>query len=334
MLRATRRSTQRPPNTEFPILRALLTTLIAFLLVLGAVAGLGALVPNQSAAAQTGPLRIVVTVPPLAGLVKELAPPGSEVTALIVPGRSEHGYEFTPEDVARLARADVAVYVGLGLEPKVEDFLKTRPAPSRQVVCMADALGIRADPDHAGHEHAPDEPCDHGPVDQHLWLDPVLVQNFVPALSRSIQAAMAQRGMNDDKARGEHDARAAALIARVKALDEELREQLKPVAGEAIVTHHNAWPRLADRYGLKVAAVIRAVEGAEPTPDSIAKAVDAIQEQRVRGVFFEPQFNAAVAERIAQAAGVRLGKLDPLGDGDWFALMRGNGRSIVETLRP
>lgn len=333
MLRATPRSSQSRPNTEIPILRPLITSLVAFLLVLGAVAGLGALAPNQ-VGGSSGPLRIVVTVPPLAGLVKALAPPGAEVTALIVPGRSEHGYEFTPEDVARLARADVAVYIGLGLEPKVEDFLKSRPSPSRQVVCMADALGIHADPDHQGHDYAPGEPCDHGPVDQHLWLDPALVETFVPLLASSIENALAQRGSLDERARAEHEARTADLVARVKALDAELREQLKPVAGEAIVTHHNAWPRLADRYGLKVAAVIRAVEGAEPTPDNIAKAVDAIQEQRVRGVFFEPQFNPAVAERIAQAASVRLGKLDPLGDGDWFALMRSNGRSIVETLRP
>src|SRR5436190_24294409 len=83
-------------------------------------------------------LKVVVTIAPLKGLVEPLLPPGSTVTVLMQPGKSEHGYEFTPGDIAAMAKADLFVYVGLNLEGRVESTLKKQEAPKRQVVCFAD----------------------------------------------------------------------------------------------------------------------------------------------------------------------------------------------------
>ena len=99
-----------------------------------------------------------------------------------------------------------------------------------------------------------------------------------------------------------------------------------------LVTHHAAWKRLAERYGLKIAAVIRPIESAEPTAEAIAGAVHAIQDQHIPVIFVEPQFSSKAAERIAAQTGVRIGHLDPLGDGDWFKLMRSNLDSLVANL--
>ena len=56
-----------------------------------------------------GPLRVVVSVAPLAGLVRAIAFPDAEVTTLVPAGRSLHGYEMTAADTARVARADIVV---------------------------------------------------------------------------------------------------------------------------------------------------------------------------------------------------------------------------------
>src|SRR5882757_8715144 len=95
-------------------------------LILAAVLGLawvaalgGSRQPDKAAG-----LRAVVTIPPLKGLIEPLLPPGTTVTVLMQPGRSEHGYEFTPADMAAMARADVFVYVGLGLEGRIEATLE------------------------------------------------------------------------------------------------------------------------------------------------------------------------------------------------------------------
>ena len=97
--------------------------------------------------------------------------------------------------------------------------------------------------------------------------------------------------------------------ADINKLDEEYRTRLAPLKGRAIVTHHNAWRRIADRYGLTVAAVMREAEGAEMTPQATAATVDAIRKQGVKAVFVEPQFDPGTAKQIADSAGVKIAML-------------------------
>ncbi|MDX2132221.1 MAG: metal ABC transporter substrate-binding protein [Planctomycetota bacterium] len=311
----------------------LLALLVAFLSPLLAMAAQPA-APAAPAASATPapPIRAVVTIPPLKGILEPLLPEGSTVTVLMPPGRSEHGYEFTPKDLAAVARADLVFYVGLALEPRVEQTLAKDPRPTRQVVCFADAVGIKADAAHEHHDHDHDEHCDHGPVDQHLWLDPVLVAQVVPALATSVRAAAERAAPLSPAARNDLASREASLVARVRAVDDAWRIRLAPFQGRPIVTHHNAFPRPAARYGLRVAAVIRGFENAEPTPARLAEVVQAIRAERVRAIFAEPQFNQSTARRIAQAAGVSVATLDPLGDGDWFQLMGSNLDALAANL--
>lgn len=281
-------------------------------------------------------LRVVVTVAPLVELARSVAPEGSEVRALMPPGQSEHGYEFTPGDLAALAEADVVVYVGLGLEPQVEEFVAMHPTRSRQDVCFARAVGLGDvqgvdghDDEDDGEGHAHEE--DHG-VDPHLWLDPAMVKQLVPVLSGAMGAAARARGIDSPEASSKLVAAEEALEARVDALDAEFRAKLSAFKGSAIVTHHRAWGRLASRYGLEVAATLRPVESAEPTPGQVAEVMRALEEHKAGAVFVEPQFDSTSVRRIAETAGVKVERLDPLGDGDWFATMRSNLESLVRGL--
>jgi len=161
-----------------------------------------------------------------------------------------------------------------------------------------------------------------------VWLDPVLVMRAVPALADAVMEAARLAGTDAGDVAGRRD----ALLARLGALDESFRTALAPFAGASIVTHHSAWGRLAERYGLHVAAVVREIESAEPTPGAIAASVEAIKSKQVKTVFVEPQFNPDAARRIAQAALVRVGTLDPLGDGDYFVMMEANLGELAKGL--
>lgn len=271
-----------------------------------------------------GPVRAVVTIAPLAGLVRPLLPPEAEVRVLIPPGRSEHGYELSPGDLRALADADLVVYIGLGLEAQVERALKTSPITRRRVVEFASSVGIESDHDHH-HDHDHHDHHDHGPIDPHLWLDPGLVEAFIPALARGAADACSRAG----DARWSATQAGEALKARVRDLDDRFHAALAPHRGRAIVTHHAAFARLAERYGIEIAGVVRPIEGMEPTPVQLAKVVETIRAQRVRVVFVEPQYTSDAAERIAREEGLRLGRLDAVGHEDWFALMESNLDALV-----
>ncbi|MEZ6234447.1 MAG: metal ABC transporter substrate-binding protein [Phycisphaerales bacterium] len=304
-----------------------------------------------------GPLRVVVSLPPLEGLVRALEP-DAEVRVLIPPGVSEHGYELTSGDVAAIRRADVVVGVGMGLEPRLVEALRTMGDAAPETIWFERVVEGETGDDHAGHEHAHDDHAghdhgdhahaddanddhadhdhgddghdhDHG-VDPHLWLDPVLVARFIPDLAHALHDAAGAAGLPAD-----HDAmhqRSDAVLERVRAVDAHCRERLAPVAGRAIVTHHASHGRFADRYGLRIAATIRIAESMEPTPEQVRAAVRAIQSENVPAVFVEPQFDSTTAARIADAAGVRAVVLDPVGDGDWFGLLTTTADTIAEAL--
>ncbi len=293
-----------------PLLIVLVTLLASAIAACGPAA--------DEAARSPGPSRIVVTIAPLAGLVRELAGPEAEVTTILPAGASPHGFELSPDDVRELARADLIVAVGVGLEPWLERRLRSAPQLAGRAVAFADLVGIEfeAGHGHEGHGHDHDGHT-HGPVDAHLWLDPVLVAEFVRALGPRI---------------GADGARVEALAARVEEIDGAYRSGLEPFRGSAIVTHHAAFTRVADRYGLEIAEVLRRVDSSEPTPGEIAAARRAIDERGARAIFIEPQFNSSAAERIAESAGVALGRLDPLGTGDWFTMMGSNLDELVRVL--
>jgi len=295
-------------------------------------------------------LNVVVTVPPLRSLVEPLLPAGSHVQTLMAPGRSEHGYEFTPSDLAALSGADMVVWVGLGLEPQVDSYVARQPRSQQVRVRFADVVRVSEEPaggnaaEHDGHDHghshaeahadAEDDGHHHGSIDPHLWVDPVLVRELVPDLQASVQHALERRGQwNSDSKAALSDA-TVKLVARIDEIDAAYRERLKPLAGSAIVTHHAAFARLASRYGLRVAAVIRNVEGAEPEAGKLAEVVAAIRREGAGAIFIEPQFDAGMARRLADSAGVQVGTLDPLGSGDWFATMNANLDELTRVLAP
>jgi ABC-type Zn uptake system ZnuABC Zn-binding protein ZnuA len=295
-------------------------------------------------AASPRPLTGAVSIAPLHGLLEPLiaaangssadtpsaAKTESPVSILIPPGRSEHGYEAPPSRLTRMRDADVVVLVGLGLEPQAEKFLAEHPPAdgrSRRLIRFADVLGIDFDPhDHHHHDHAPGEPCTHEGPDPHLWLDPVMVERLVDAMTREVRAIAP-----DAAARARVDAAGQQLRQQVRAVHEEYALACGQFHTKVFVVGHDAWRRLCERYGLSTVA-IAGLTATEPTPKALEQAKQAVREHRLNAVFAEPQLSDRAARRIAEACKVEIRRLDPLGQGDWFAMMRGNLAELQRTL--
>jgi len=288
-------------------------------------------------------LRAVVSIAPLKSLALDLLPAGSTVEVLIPPGVSEHGYEIPPARLADLARADLVVSVGLGLEPALDKFLREHPRAGRREVVFAKVVEDVVAPaggadehnhDHAepGHVHGPD--CDHGPADPHLWLDPVLTQRLVLAVSGAADVLLRVRAPSPGAAAEWSkalDTREEALLDRLRDLDTAHARRLAACPRKTIVVAHDAWGWLAKRYGLQTVA-IAGLNAGEPTPKAIADAAKAAREGKATAIFCEPQLSPAAAKRVAEATGLKLLTLDPLGQGDYFATMRRNLDALVEGL--
>lgn len=300
-----------------------------------------ALVSSRVALGQTSTdrtIRVVTTIQPLRGLVEPMLTDAgltAEIQTLIPPGVSEHGYEMPPSKLAALATADLVVLVGLGMEPQVEKFLKDRPRAAggkqRRIVFAAEAAGLQPDPhghDHVHHDHDGDGACDHDhSVDPHVWLDPVLAQKVVSAVAEELRKAL---NADADLARRIWLAEERQL-QRLKDLHARFERTLAPATSRTIVVGHDAWGHLATRYRLTTVA-IKGLTATEPTPASLQAAAKAVREQGVSTVFLEPQLSDKAGRRIAEMTGASLAMLDPLGTGDYFAMMNANLEAIAKAL--
>ena len=290
---------------------------------------------------KASPLRVVVSIPPLRGLISPLLDEAgipNTIDVLIPVGASEHGYEIPPAMLGRLAGADLVVEVGLGLEPQVDKLLASQPDTRRRVIVLADAAGIFPDKgkDEAGRErghdheehngHEDDDDHHHG-TDPHIWLDPVLVEKVIVAEAKVLRDMLGA----DAAASARVAASEAAVLARVRALDERYRTTIGSAARRTIVVGHDAWGYLARRYGIETIA-IKGLTASEPTPAAMQAAVVAVRDKKASCVFAEPQLGRAAADHIAAATGVPVRTLDPLGDGDWFKLMEANLKELASAM--
>ena len=291
--------------------------------------------------------RILTTTFPLYQIVRNLSQgvEGAEV-GLMIPAEMgcPHDYALTPQDMRRLARADVLIVNGLGME----EFLGAPIAkanPRLRVVDSSRGIGQvldYADGRHgqAGHDHQPagkkegvmghhDE--DHG-ANPHLFASPrmaaLLTANIAGELARVHPAGAAR-----------YTANAKAYGQRLNRLADDMAALGKRLVNNRIVTQHGMFDYLARDMGLEVVAVIQTHPGQNPSAAEILELVAAIKAKKAGALFTEPQYPEALGITIAREAGIVAARLDPAAGGpeqaplDYYEqVMRRNMTVLEQTL--
>jgi zinc transport system substrate-binding protein len=311
---------------------------------------------------------IVATIYPLADLVGQLVGDKAEVVCLVAPGTSPHGFEPTAAQMAAMERAAVLVMVGMELDDWAARDAQRIGRDDLVVFSMAGSVGLDASTgdsddqagdahhhvehdehvdhahagqaDHDGHareaaemsSHAHDHVHDHHGVDPHLWLDPVLVRQMVPQLAEALARAMPEQADVIQQRREQ-------LVIELEELDQAYRSRLAGFPEQRIVTFHSAFNRLAERYGLEVAATLSPIDAPGPlTVARLEQAIEAVQQYHLQVVFAEPQFPNDAAKLLARETGAEVLILDPLGDPNepgrdsYIEMMRTNLQTLVDGL--
>ena len=277
---------------------------------------------SGSATAQpAGPkLKVAVSIFPLYDITRRIAGDRAEVLLILPPGKSEHGYDPTPQEIAKLDGAKLGVAVGLDMDPWAEQVMKSAGDP--KVLRVGDKVKtMPIDTKPIEDESAPKDPDDHDPevgaADPHVWLDPDRMVTIAQAIAGELTAI-------DAAGKDTYEKNLAAVVASLKDLDGKLAARSKAWTKHTVVTFHGALAYYAKRYGVRIGAVVEPIAGREPTAAYIAEVVEAIKKNKAAALFTEPQFDKAPGEMIAKEAGIKLGELDPVGGV--------TGRDTYETL--
>ncbi len=275
--------------------------------------------------AGSGKPKVAASILPLYLLVKNISGDTLDVALVLPRGKSEHGYEPTPKEVAKLSGTKLAVLVGLDMDGWAERIIDSASGSGVTKLRLGDKVKLLAgggehvgeeaaeEAEHAAEgdggaegEHHEEHHDEHGAFDPHFWLDPLRLKELVDPLTDELvklspkDEAQLRKGAESTK-------------AKLVLLDNEVKAMAEKWTKKSIVTFHGSMQYFADRYGLTIAAVIEPFPGTEPTAKYVTEVLAAIQSAKPAAIFSEPQLEAGPAKTIASQAGVPLGELDPVG---------------------
>jgi zinc transport system substrate-binding protein len=255
---------------------------------------------QKSSRVETGKLRVVVTLFPLYDFVRNVGGDDVEVSLLLPPGIEAHSFEPKPEDLLRVARADLFIFTSKTMEPWAEKLAAGVAREGKPLILEA-AGGVHyieaGTADSGKHRH---ESAHAGALDPHVWLDIRNAQLMID----SIAAALANSGPSKKE---QFLAHAAAYKKKLEALDTRFSKGLSECNSRELVhAGHYAFAYLADRYRLKYVSAFGISGESEPSPRKLMELIDTVRRKQIGYIFYEELLSPRIARTIASETGVTL----------------------------
>jgi zinc transport system substrate-binding protein len=263
----------------------LLTSVIAFVIVLGAVTAL-VYTGRQN---KTGATNIVaVTVNPIYDLVQQVA--GSDVPVkLIAPaGANPHSFEARPQDAALIEQSRLIFAIGQDLDNWIIN--QAASANNRPVVTFGENLDLIV----VGDDNS----------DPHYYLSPKNAQIMVGQIADNLSAYWPEFTTN--------------FAARARSYQQQIEDvitayQPKFAARQLkIATFHNAFAYLARDFGVDVVTTFEEFPGQSPSPAWLVDFQKKVKENKLSVVYAEPSFPKSSLEPVAKDLNLTIAELDPL----------------------
>lgn len=270
-------------------------------------------------------LSIITTIYPEYAWTKEILGARTDsvnLTLLIKNGIDLHSYKPTAHDVAKIASADMVIYVGGESDEWIKDALAASPKKGRVEINLMEALGDRVkaeeivegmqgetkdekqetredakeDHEHAeAHEHHHhDEEVEN---DEHVWLSlknaEILVKKIAEDLSK-IDAAHASA----------YKQNAEAYIAQIQSLDAEYRTAVESAARKTVLFGDRfPFRYLVDDYGIKYyAAFVGCSAESEASFETIAFLAGKMDSESLPSIFIIENGNEKIAKAVLAAS--------------------------------
>ncbi|VVE19108.1 metal ABC transporter substrate-binding protein [Pandoraea communis] len=229
----------------------------------------------------------------LADIVKVVGGDRVDVTTLVGPDQDTHVYEPTPADVAKISGTKLFFVNGLGFEGWLPRLMKSSHYPGTLVTVTK---GLK-----------PRTMVDEGKTvtDPHMFQDPERVK----AMAVNIATALSQA---DPAGSTYYAERAKNYQGALDDLITWANKQLAPIppARRVVLTSHDAFGYLGQRFGIKFLAPEGVSTESEASAKDVANLIRVIRRTGIKAVFMENISNPRLVQRIAKDAKVKVdGKL-------------------------
>lgn len=255
-------------------------------------------------------------------LAKNIGGTHVKIQAIIKPGIDPHEFEPTPSDVKKVAKADLVLFTGKGME----GFLTK----------LEEAAGVTGKFVNVGEAVPTLMMTDEGRKveDPHWW-------HSVENMKRATRLVTDRFEQADPANRSYYEGREKDYLASLNELQRWSRVKVAelPSSRRKLVTSHDALQYFARDYGFTILPVKGISTAEEASSQHVKEIIGVIRSQGVKAVFFENIENSRAVNQIAAETGARTGGVlysDGLGDTEastYDSMMRHNVSTIVDGLK-
>ncbi len=276
-------------------------------------------------------VRAVTTLPDLADWVRQIGGERVEARSLLQGFEDPHTYEPRVSDARDLARAQILVKVGLGLEEWLDGLVENAGNPGLRIVEASRGVPVLEDEsDPHGHGHGHGRGHTHALGNPHVWLSPENAALMCRTIAEALTAA-------DPEGAETYRGNLEAYLARLEALASRLRGEAEALPDRRFLAYHSSWPYFARSLGFVQAGVIAPVPGQEPSARALASLVQRVRREKVQVLVTEPQLSSKIPDLLAQETGIRVVTLstllEPGGAESYLALLEHNAQSLIRAFR-
>jgi zinc transport system substrate-binding protein len=285
---------------------------IKVLVLLLAVTMLSGCVSQDQSSSATSPgnasdrIKVATTIAPLGDFVNAVGGEKVEVTVVVPPGAEPHTFEPTPSLMMDVAKADLYIMNGAGLEFWMDKLLQA----NKEMIVVDSSQGIGL------LQESEDE------IDPHIWLS---LRNAAVQVNNICAGLIEVDSQNKDFYIKNRD----AYLETLKAMDVELNRTFAGKKNKIFIVHHPAWTYFARDYNLSQVPLMENEK--EPGPKYLGEVIDLARTNNITTIFVEPEYNPKAAEVMAREMNTGIVTLDPLAK-NYLENVAYAGREIAKSL--
>jgi zinc/manganese transport system substrate-binding protein len=254
-----------------------------------------------SAGAASAKIRVAASITDLASIASSVGGDQVEVFAIARPASDVHRVEVLPSSMVKVAKADLYLKVGLGLDQWADGIIDGSRNSKLETIDASEGIDPLDKP--TGKVSAAQGDV-HPFGNPHYWLDP---RNGA-IVARHLALAFGKR---DPAHADDYADRAEAFAKQAQAAYDRGRAVVAAMPVKTIFTYHASWVYLAHAFGLEIAANAEPVPGIPPTAKHLAELVQIAKQRKVGVIVQEPYFSDDAGKFLARETGMRVVKASP-----------------------
>lgn len=237
---------------------------------------------NKSA---NGKIAVSVTFNAMKEFTEAVGKDKVDITTIIPDGVEPHDFEPKPKDMVLLAKSDIIVYNGMGMETWVDN----------AVTSSGNTAIIKVDAS-KGVEPIKSSDAANSQNDPHVWLSLKGAENEVKNIA---DALIKKDPANTDFYKKNRD----SFIDELEKLYNKYNGQFKEAPSKDFVTGHAAFAYFCRDFGLEQKSVEDVFAEGEPTAKDMSKLIDFCKEKKVKTIFAENMVSPDVSKTLANTVG-------------------------------